>query len=130
MKSKFLTRIIKNRYQIISAILIAGFGLTVLFLPEVVHAIKFDPFSQLGSGQSGLPQNDVNTTVFTLIKGFLQFVGVIALVLIIYGGFTWMTGGGSQEKIKKGRDIVFWALIGTLVILSSLGIIEFIDTII
>ena len=79
-------------------------------------------------GNSGLPQQSVVTTTVNLISGFLSIIGIIALILIIYGGFTMMTSGGNEEKVKRGRDFVIWASIGALVILSSLGILQLIDS--
>lgn len=92
-------------------------------------AVDFDPGGVL-SGNSQLPTTSPSSTIFTVIKGFLQFIGVIALILIIYGGFTIMLGGTNSEKIQKGKDVLYWAIIGTIIILASLGIVEFIDSVI
>ena len=62
-------------------------------------------------------------SVFNLVLGFL---GVVFLVLVIYGGFTWMTAGGNQDKIKHGRDLVTWAAIGLIVILFAFLIVNYV----
>ena len=92
----------------------------------------FDKEKTLASG-SGLPQDDPESIVMNIIKAFLQLIGIIDLVLIIYGGFIIMTGGaasggeGGSAGIKKGKDIILWAFVGAAIILSSLGILEYID---
>ncbi len=60
-----------------------------------------------------------------IINAALGVVGSIALLMFIYGGFTWMTSGGSADKIKKGRDILMWSAIGLIVIFASYGLVRF-----
>lgn len=61
-----------------------------------------------------------------IIKTILGIVGVLALLMFIYGGILWMTSGGSAEKIKKGKDTIVWAVIGLAFIFFSYTILEFI----
>jgi hypothetical protein len=60
-----------------------------------------------------------------IIKGVLGIVGSLALVMFIYGGFTWMTSSGNSEQVTKGKNIVIWAAIGLIVIFSSYTLIRF-----
>lgn len=39
-----------------------------------------------------------------IISIVLSFVGVIFMILLIYGGFLWMTAGGNEEQIKKQKE--------------------------
>jgi len=61
-----------------------------------------------------------------VIKGALGVVGSIALAMIIWGGFTWMTAAGSSERVTKGRDIVLYAALGLIAIFSAYAILKFI----
>lgn len=63
-----------------------------------------------------------------VIKAILSIVGSLALVMFIYGGFTWMLAAGSSEKVKKGKDIIVWAAIGLIIIFSSYALVRFILT--
>lgn len=54
--------------------------------------------------------------ISNLIKVVLGLVGAILLVLIIYGGFTYATAAGSDEKVKKARNILTYAIIGIVII--------------
>lgn len=60
-----------------------------------------------------------------IINSVLGVVGSIALVMFIYGGLTWMTSGGSSEKVKKGRDVIVWSAVGLIVIFISYGLVRF-----
>lgn len=60
-----------------------------------------------------------------IIKTALGIVGALALAMFIYGGFTWLTSGGSTDKIKKGKDVLMWATIGLVVIFASYTLVDF-----
>lgn len=61
-----------------------------------------------------------------VINSILGVVGSLALVMFVYGGLIWMTSSGSAEKVKKGRDILIWAVIGLLIIFSAYGLVRFV----
>lgn len=61
-----------------------------------------------------------------LIRGFTAVMGAVALFFFILGGFKWLTSGGNDEKVKKGRDTLIWATLGLTVILSSYIILSYV----
>lgn len=61
-----------------------------------------------------------------LIKTILSFLGVIFLLLIIYGGFTWMTAMGSSEKVGKAKEIMTAATIGLILVLLAYSVSYFV----
>lgn len=63
-----------------------------------------------------------------IIKTVLGVVGALALAMFVFGGFTWLTSGGSPDKIKKGKDILMWAVIGLVIIFTSYTLVDFILT--
>ncbi len=69
---------------------------------------------------------DVRLVVANIIKIFLGFMGIIFLVLIIYGGFIWMTASGQEDKINKARSLLITGIIGLIIVVSSFAIAELI----
>lgn len=63
-----------------------------------------------------------------VINAILGLVGSIALAMFIWGGFTWMTASGNNEKVQKGKDIIIWAVIGLVVIFSAYALVNFVFT--
>ncbi len=63
-----------------------------------------------------------------VIQQVLGLVGGLALLIFVYGGLVWMTAAGAQEKVTKGRNILFWATVGIVVIFSSYAAVRFIMT--
>lgn len=76
---------------------------------------------------SGLPETSTVDLALNIIQAVLSVLGLIALGLIIYGGFVMLTSAGSPDKVKTGRDILVWAFIGITIILGSLALLTFID---
>lgn len=64
-----------------------------------------------------------------IIKAVLGIVGSLSLLMFIFGGLTWMTSGGNEEKIKKGKQILVNAALGIIVIFSSYSILNWIFTV-
>lgn len=83
------------------------------------------------SGQTCLdnPLGNIETTqdlIGQVINAILGVVGSLALLMFVYGGLTWMTAAGNEEKIKKGKGILMWATIGLVVIFTSYAVLKFI----
>jgi hypothetical protein len=90
-------------------------GGAVLFFAEPASAASL--LNPLGT-------DDPTVVVSRIIRSILGIVGVIALLVIIYGGFEMLTSGGNQDRITRGRDAILWAFIGLLVIFGSYGILQ------
>ena len=75
---------------------------------------------------SGLPGGDLILMIANIIRMFLGFTGVIAVIFIVYAGFLWVTAGGVEEKIKKAQKVLKGAFIGLLLILTSFSIAQFV----
>lgn len=68
----------------------------------------------------------INSLAARLINFVLGLVGTISLVLFVYGGFIWMISAGSQEKVRKGRDIIVWAAVGMAVVFMAYTVVRFV----
>jgi hypothetical protein len=55
----------------------------------------------------------------TVIYVALGLVGVIFMILAIYGGVIWMTAQGNEEKVKKANQILMAALFGMIITLAA-----------
>ena len=90
-------------------------------------AVEFDKGKDIEKAIS-LPTtkaDPVNTTV-GIINVALGLLSLVAVVIVIYAGFSWMLSGGSSEKIKKARDLLINAVIGLLIIMAAYGISKYV----
>ena len=85
----------------------------------------------LNSAMSGLGETagttfkkdvTVNSLVGTIITAVLSILGVIFLVIMIYGGFLWMTARGDESQVTKAKDLMQAAIIGVAVVLAAYAI--------
>ena len=72
------------------------------------------------------PTQDLPTTIARLINVIMGFLGIIAVIIILIGGFTWMTAGGDENKVGKARKMIFAGIIGLAIILSAFAIARFV----
>ena len=56
----------------------------------------------------------------------LGFLGVIALIIVIWAGFNWMTAGGNDEKVGKAKKWMINGLIGLGIIILAYSITTFV----
>jgi uncharacterized membrane protein YjgN (DUF898 family) len=61
-----------------------------------------------------------------IINAFLGIVGIIMVILFIYGGFLWMTAGGNEERVKKATQVLSRAVIGLIITLLAYSIAFFV----
>ena len=74
---------------------------------------------KLGSG-------DVRQTAARIINVALGFLGIIAVVIVLLGGFKYMIAGGNEEKTSEARKLIVSGIIGLAIILSAWAITSFV----
>ncbi|HAM88221.1 MAG: hypothetical protein US83_C0010G0040 [Candidatus Falkowbacteria bacterium GW2011_GWC2_38_22] len=77
----------------------------------------------------GLPaaaDEDVRDMAVTIIKYLITFLGIIAVVIILYGGFVWMTAAGNDDRVGKAKSIIIAGVIGLVVIIAAFAIVNFV----
>lgn len=57
--------------------------------------------------------------IAVVIRVTLSLLGVIFLVIMIYGGFVWMTAMGNEERVTKAKNLIIAAIIGLLIIVGA-----------
>jgi hypothetical protein len=58
-----------------------------------------------------------------VVRAALIFAGAVAVILIIYGGIRLIYSGGDAKQVQGARQIITYAIIGLILILSAFGII-------
>lgn len=112
----------KYKKQIFSFILIFSifsFAVCPVFAQGTLKNAS-DNLTNFG-GKAGFEKDstDIDVVIGSVIKYALSFLGVIFLILLIYGGFTWMTARGDSEEVKKSKDIMINAIIGIGIVLGA-----------
>ncbi|MFA6603613.1 MAG: pilin [Patescibacteria group bacterium] len=111
-----------------TAITVAVIGviLAAIGLPLVAFAQSGVDLGLNYATAIGLGTTDIRTTIGNIIKAFFAFLGVAAVLIILYAGVLWMTSQGSEEKITQAKKILINATIGLAIIMSAYAITAFI----
>ena len=70
--------------------------------------------------------DDLISDMNKIINVVIGVLGVVAVAVVIYGGFLFLTAQGDPGKIKKGKDSITWGIIGLIIALLSWSIINFV----
>ena len=83
--------------------------------------------TQVNTGIGGtLGNTDLRIVIGKVINVALSLLGVVAVVIVLMGGFKWMTAGGNDTKVEEARKIIFQGVIGLAVVLSAWAIAIFV----
>ncbi len=121
----------KKSFFIVLAVLFIFIAAFALAIPASVDAANVWG-NQEGaiSNTIGLGERDPRLIVSSMVNAFMGFVGMIAVVIVLLGGFRWMTAGGNEEKLKDAKGLLMSGVIGLIIVMSSWGLAKFVvDTI-
>ncbi len=70
----------------------------------------------------------VGSIIHTVINVISFFVGLVAVIMIIVGGFRYITSGGDSGKASSARTTIVSAVIGLLIVALAQVIVQFVLT--
>ena len=98
-----------------------------------VWADEFNPICSDGSVSQELKKEagcnekgSLTKTGTNLISVAIGLVGLAAVVVIIFGGFTYATSAGDAGKIKKAKDTILYGVVGLVVASLAYAIVNFV----
>jgi heme/copper-type cytochrome/quinol oxidase subunit 2 len=78
--------------------------------------------------ETGLGERDPRDIIASIINIALGFLGILAVVIILIGGFKWMTAAGNEDQVGEAKKIIIAGVIGLVIILAAWGIAQFVLT--
>ena len=97
-----------------------------LAVPAVSYAAATSFSIESVGSQIGLGDADLKTTVLNIVRLVLSLMTLIAVVLVIYGGFVWLTAAGNEDNVEKAKRIISAAVIGLIIILLAWAVVIFV----
>lgn len=64
--------------------------------------------------------------IATVINWLSALIGVVAVVMIIFGGFRYITSGGNDTSVASAKKTILYALIGLVIVALSQLIVKFV----
>jgi hypothetical protein len=100
-------------------------GGAVLLTPLMSHA---QVSLGLPSSLAGLSTQDIKTSIGNIVAVIFGFLGILLVLLLLYGGFLWMTSQGNEQQIEKAKQVIISAVIGLVITLAAYSLAAFIIT--
>ncbi len=85
----------------------------------------------LSTNQAACPTNGnentgLNQIITLVINVFSVIVGFIAVVMMIYGGFKYITSSGDSGNVTAAKNTIMYALIGLVVVALAQLVVRFV----
>ena len=80
-------------------------------------------FAQIDTSPLPRATGDPIKTALSVVFGI---VGAIALLMIVLGGFRYITAHGDSNQVAQARNTILYALIGLLVSMAAFSIVTFV----
>lgn len=77
-------------------------------------------------GNLGLSQRPLPEVIASIIRIVLSLLGLVTIIIVLVGGFQWMTAGGNDEKVKAGKKWIINGIIGLAIVLASFALSNFV----
>ena len=105
---------------------IAATGAAIAVLAPLAAFAQVDTGGTLGATFGLGTGTDVKSAIVNIVKFLLTFLGLIAVIIILYGGFRWMTSQGDQGHVDEAKKIISAGVIGLIIIVSAYAIATFV----
>ncbi len=108
---------------------------TLLLLPSTpafaqegggLYTGTLDELGKVTYGEDFKEAKPLSETIGGIIKVLLQVLGLLFIILLIYGGFIWMLSRGNENEVTRAKDILQHALIGLIIVIISYSITVFV----
>ncbi|MFA6587980.1 MAG: pilin [Patescibacteria group bacterium] len=70
-------------------------------------------------GKSVAYIQDLGAYIAGMYKWFSGAIGILAAVMVMYGGIKWMVAAGNRSRVQDAKETVFTALIAVVIALGS-----------
>ena len=100
-------------------------GLLILTFAPVAANAALNVANTAG-GDIGFSDRPLGEQITAIISWVLGFLALVAVIMIIYGGFVWLTAAGNEERIASAKKIISAAIIGLVIILLAWAITWFV----
>ncbi|MFA5420940.1 MAG: pilin [Patescibacteria group bacterium] len=121
------------RKKIIGLFLVSLFVLPMFAISSPVSAsddwrdvFGADFVDDQGDDSIKLGARDPRTIAAGIINTVLTLLGIIAVVIVLLGGFKWMTAAGNEDKVSEAKKLLGAGVIGLVIIMAAWGISTFV----
>ena len=116
-----------NKYLKLSAQVLTGIAAAVTLSAGKVMALSVHEGAEMARAD-GMPADLIGPNgVFTQITNtVLYVVGIISVIMLIYGGLRYVISGGDSKKVTDAKNTILYAIIGLIISILAFAIVNFV----
>lgn len=104
----------------------------LLFLPTTVLGKDIPEIHCWGlpwcGGDSGwVSESWIFDIIWNFISLMIQYTAVIAVIAVMVGGVMYLTSSGEEEKVKRAKKVIIWAMVWVFVSILAFSIINILN---
>ena len=73
--------------------------------------------------------SSISTLLNIFLPALMTGAAILLLVLLLWGGFYWLTAGGNAENVTKAQKIMTYSITGLILVILSFLAVRLINTI-
>lgn len=81
-----------------------------------------------GASTAGEGPSDLQTLAKRVVNFLSVIVGVVAVIMIIVGGFRYITSGGESSNVSGAKNTLIYAIVGLIIVALAQFIVHFVLT--
>lgn len=94
---------------------------------NLLQAFAIDSLQNIKqSDVKGQSANSVEDIITSLINTLIWAVGFVAVAMLIYGGFKYITAQGNEKNVATARSVIMYAVIGLIITAIAYAIRTFV----
>jgi hypothetical protein len=79
-----------------------------------------------GCGDTGTDGSTIATAANKIVNIFSVIVGAVAIIMIIYGGFRYITSGGDSNSVGSAKNTLIYAIVGLIIVALAQFLVHFV----
>lgn len=80
----------------------------------------------ISASDAGITVIAGDVVVHNILNITYSLAGIIAIIMIIIGGFTYTTSAGNPASVTKAKNTILYSVIGLVVVIAAFAITNFV----
>ena len=115
---KNIVKLFLSIFMVVAATFAGVSSVSALTLQEGAEAVRCDGCPSDLFGDTGVFRQITNT--------ILYIVGIIAVIMLIWGGIRYVISGGDSKKVTDAKNTILYAIIGLVISFLAFAIVNFV----
>ena len=121
-------KILDKVKMLVAALAVAAFGVAMAGTAPVMAASSYGKAGaqQYYTSVGGNTSDNLMSNVNTAINVILGLVGLVAVAVMILGGFQYTTSAGDTAKVTKAKNTILYGIVGLVIAVLAFAIVNFV----